>query len=323
MHTVLRSGGWLVAFVLALAAGAMLFSLQEKNRQIAGLAEKLERVSEEAALMRKAAEARSSRENGTPPGPFGRAASKSRAPQSPPPPKPAEPKPPAEPAPETPAQEPEKGAWPQPNAEMTMNIQYRSLFQLLNLPPETENEVRRILQGHIAERMRVHPMPASGRPGVPGVIVTDSSAFATEEERAKLASDLASVLTAEELAQFQEYQDNLPRHMIEQMLEGDLRMFAPELPDPAQQVVRQVFAEEILAAQQEAAAQQPGPPDPSRAQESAQREQEALQRGLARLAQTLDAEQYAVAERYAHHRAQLLGAAGGMAAPEEAAAPAP
>lgn len=302
MNAVLRSGGWLVAFVLILVAGAMVYSLQEKNRQLAGLETRLNHATEEAALARKALEA--SKESSALPGSSARQGSKKRP--NPRPPETDAPGPSPEPGAErTPPPEPPNTAWAESRAETALNMQYRALFQQLNLPAETEAELRRILKQFIAAHMHVHPGAA---PGAGSVMLADESAFAPEEDKVKLSAELARILSAEELAQFQEYQDTLPRHLIEQQYEAELRTAAPELTEQNLALVKQTFAEEMLAVQQADAAERGGPPDPARGHESLQREQEALHNALGRLAPVMDQEQYAVAERYVSQREQMAGA---------------
>jgi hypothetical protein len=127
------------------------------------------------------------------------------------------------------------------SAQFSVPAMYGRLFKQLNLPPETEARVREILVDSMANQVAAS-FDAMNNKADPEEIRKNMEAHGQ-----KLRDELATVLTEEELAVFDEYEANKGRRMLESSLDMQLSMFAGGLTEENQTMFRDVIVEEMLA----------------------------------------------------------------------------
>lgn len=127
------------------------------------------------------------------------------------------------------------------SAQMSLPMMYGGLFSELNLPPETESRVREILIDSIAEQISMG-FDAMNGDADPGELQKSMEALGR-----KLRDDLATVLSADELAAFDAYEADKGRRMLESSLDMQLGMFANGLNEENRVMFRDVVIEEMSA----------------------------------------------------------------------------
>ncbi len=310
MEMCIRYGGWCLAALLALAVGALLFSLHDKNQEIAGLHGDCEQLREENATLRKE---RSERPLAMNPSPVSGTRSKANTAAS-------DTSSTGETGRSGNSAQTTDESGGQPNAdvpvervlvnpeaheqgaEMLLPIAYGDLLHQLDLPPETENQVRVILKNFILGTMDVFSRNA-GTKGGRMVAVNDGFGRHTAEDKARLLAELRNVLAPEELALVEEYEETLPGRMLNMAYEMQLNLYAPGLIPENQQMVKEVLVDEMLAIQPDPAA--PGNRPMGNTQS------EAYRRALDRLAPAMAPEQFALVERFVQQQEDMNRAAAG------------
>ncbi|MBX3176114.1 MAG: hypothetical protein KF886_02015 [Candidatus Hydrogenedentes bacterium] len=124
---------------------------------------------------------------------------------------------------------------------MQVDMQYSALFQDLNLPAERRAALRDALLEHARAGM------AAGMSMMRGEGMPDGSAMPSEES---LRAAIAEVLTPEELAQFDAYQEELPERMLRQQFDMQMNMFAGDLPEDIRATAVDIMVENLLEAGQ-------------------------------------------------------------------------
>lgn len=181
------------------------------------------------------------------------------------------------------------------SASMTVNMQYGDMFRDMNLPPETEEQVRDILKRHFARLMKEGMNMLKD-----GVDEEKAEALDTDCE-AELRHELGAVLSPEQMAQREAYEEVMEERMLAFQYDVQLGMFAPGLTPENREVVKEVLVEEMLVA--------PEPsnlPNAMEVQGVLEREADALQRARERLVDYLDEEQFAEFERFLNQQEQMM-----------------
>ncbi|HOZ45533.1 MAG TPA: hypothetical protein PLO37_11670 [Candidatus Hydrogenedentes bacterium] len=127
-------------------------------------------------------------------------------------------------------------------AQMSLNMSYGDFFAQMQFPPDIENQVRAILaerlSDQITESMRQMDGSSSGK----------TMKEMKEESKNRLREELSTVLTAEELVQWEAYEATMDSHVLSRSYEMQLGMFAPGLSPENKELAAQVIADETLAA---------------------------------------------------------------------------
>lgn len=307
MEIFIRYGGWCVAALLALTLGAILFSLHDNRQTIAGLQGEVEQLRMENAALRKASTLRTTLPAKPAPLPApairpkttaagsGASSMEDTAPSGT---SPADQSSPGKSSP-VPGQFDANPEIREQSAEMSLSMTYGDLFQQLNLPPDVENQVRAILKRFILGKMEM--TGHQNEPGGPSAItVNDGFGKHTPEDKVRLLAELRNVLSPEELAIVDEYEDTLPERMLDAAYDMQLHVYAPALTPENHQMVKDVFVDEMLAIQ-------PGFMDPANGPAS---QTGACLRALDRLAPNMDPAQFTLVENFVRQQEEMNRAAG-------------
>lgn len=184
-------------------------------------------------------------------------------------------------------------------ASIMLDMAYKTLFDELNLPPEVQSQMRELLvqswadqQGTMQKAMR-----------------TKDKTFREmkqleDEALAELRAGLIHVLNGEEIAAWEDYETYKDQYIFENLLEGQLGMLAPGLTPDNRATTKVVLAEELAFAFEES-------------EESDEvfslnafndTQLIGLERGLERIAQELDDDQYAEVEGFVRQAAAMFDA---------------
>ncbi|MBI2422756.1 MAG: hypothetical protein HYV27_07990 [Candidatus Hydrogenedentes bacterium] len=128
------------------------------------------------------------------------------------------------------------------SAQMSVNMQYGDLFKQLGLSPEAETQLREILLNHATDAM------LSGLELMKG---GDMGAATANNDELKLARDEAirGLLSDEQQGVFEEYEEGLPRRMVEQAVDMQMGMFSTSLSEESREAAKEVMVEEMLGLQ--------------------------------------------------------------------------
>lgn len=184
------------------------------------------------------------------------------------------------------------------SAKMQVGMQYGMLLADLKLPAEVEDEVREILAGSIAEQLR-KTMKAMQDGTMKDFRANQSDEAVTEA----LRTELSTVLNAEEMAIWEDYEANKGYYMLEQSYDMQLGMYAPTMSRETRDTVKQVLAEEMTVSQQD----QPNSGD-SNPNDWVATQSDAMNRGLERLSTVLTEDEYAQVERFIEQQNENLRA---------------
>lgn len=129
------------------------------------------------------------------------------------------------------------------NSRMQVTAQYAQFLADLNLPADVEEHVRAVLAKSIAGEIRlaVKGMQGADKETIPA----DQS---PEGLKNTLRAELSKVLTADEMAAWEDYEANKPYYMMEQSYNMQLGMSAPTMSEETRRTVSQVMAEEMILA---------------------------------------------------------------------------
>ena len=189
-------------------------------------------------------------------------------------------------------------------ASMAVNMQYADLFSQLQLTPEVEQRVKDIISASMSEQMTMG-MDAMGGKASMGDLHKRA-----EDSKAKLRADLSKVLTSDQMAAYDQYQQEMPERMMSQSIDMQLSMFAGSLSSEDRTQARQVIVEEMLAAG--GGTDSTGIPANGNMQEHLQKQQAALQRARDRLAETFDADKIAQVDRFVAQLNQIMDMSAAM-----------
>lgn len=126
-------------------------------------------------------------------------------------------------------------------AGMAVNMAYDDLLKGWNLPAEKEQQVRDAFKSYLSEQIKASM--AAAREGGDKKTLKQIE----DEGKARLRQQLATILTPEELAQWEEYEGTIDEHMLEKQYDMQLGMFAPGLSAENREIVRDTMVEEFLA----------------------------------------------------------------------------
>lgn len=123
-----------------------------------------------------------------------------------------------------------------------VDMQYGQLFQELKLTPERKAALRDALIAHARKQS------AAGMAFMRGEDEVGDVSLPTNDD---LMASLEAILTPEELAQVEEYQETMPERMMRQTYDMQLGMMAGDLPEDVRVLTVDVLVENMLAANPE------------------------------------------------------------------------
>jgi hypothetical protein len=126
-------------------------------------------------------------------------------------------------------------------ASIALDMAYRDLFSQLKLPKDVEDQVRGMFKGYMSEQIT-----ASMEMTQKGFNKEEADRL-EKDGKARLKEQLATVLNADELAQWEEYESTIDERMLRQQFDMQLGMMAPGLTPENREVVRDALVEELLA----------------------------------------------------------------------------
>ncbi len=175
---------------------------------------------------------------------------------------------------------------------ITFDLQYESLFPELNLSPEREEMVRDILRTAL-------------RKNLDDVVANEPGTYRdVTYHKWETKQQLQEVLTPEEWAIYEEYEEALPEHTVKNSCKMQLRMGGAQLSDASFELVSEVLAEEMLSI--EYAMDKTLPAAEDFLEESMQQQAQAFGNALARLKSTLEPKEYASVERFVQRQKDML-----------------
>ena len=128
------------------------------------------------------------------------------------------------------------------SASMQMGMMYDPLFKELSLSPDAEAKARDILSKNLESQMQAGLKLLSGDK-------VDAESVAKQEQDAtkKMRDELGKVLSSDELAKYDQYQEEMPRHTLEQSYDIGLGMLGGSLKTESRELIKQTLVEETLA----------------------------------------------------------------------------
>jgi len=196
-------------------------------------------------------------------------------------------------------------------ARMTVNMYYGDFFQELNLPQGTEQQVRDIITKYAAEQI-TQGMDALKKGSMP-----EDMEGIEEEIEGRLRDELSRILTAEEMAIWEEYQDTMQERVLDQTYEMQLSMFAGGLTPENREIVKQTIIDEMLATDADVTQYPAGTGD---IQAAFDIQRAAYERARERLLDVLDEDQLTLFDQFIETQQQMLEMAlqmmGGVQEPE-------
>lgn len=120
---------------------------------------------------------------------------------------------------------------------------YKDLFSQLKLSKDVEDQVRSIFRDHLADQIKssTNAMKEGG-----GKAQMDKD---KADAKTRLKERLSTVLSPQELAQWEQYEDSLEEHLLARQYEMQLGMMAPGLTPENREAVVNVLVEEAIAAE--------------------------------------------------------------------------
>jgi hypothetical protein len=126
-------------------------------------------------------------------------------------------------------------------ARMSMDMAFGDFFDELNLPEDTEGKVRDILAAHMSEQI------SKGMEVLQSGVGQDTLNQMEQDAEERLRQELSRVLTPQELAVFDEYEETMGERMLAQNYEMQLNLYAPGMTPEGRALVRDVLVDETLA----------------------------------------------------------------------------
>ncbi len=187
------------------------------------------------------------------------------------------------------------------SARAALTMQYGGIFDDLGLPPETEEQVKDIIVGRLKEQM------TKGFERLEeGFDIDNVQEMQNELEtnlRETLRADLSQVLTRDEMAIWEDYEDTKQERMLGQQYDMQLGMFAGGLTLENRELATQVIVEEILLMREEIfQPQTTSQPRPS----FIEGQLNALTQARDRLALEFDDAQLAILDRFITQQEEML-----------------
>ncbi len=124
-----------------------------------------------------------------------------------------------------------------------MDMAYKPLYDELKIAPETVESMRDLIV-EAANRDRIAAEKAMKKKDTPASAVKRIQ----DENKAWLYDELGKVLSKEELAGYEAYEDYAEQILYENLLDGQLTMMARGLTPEGRETVKEVFAEELMVA---------------------------------------------------------------------------
>lgn len=184
------------------------------------------------------------------------------------------------------------------SARMTVDMQYASLLKDLALPADVDKQVRDILMASAMSQIEQGMSIMEGGDGQSAKDFRAQEEAATAEVRAQLSE----VLTADELAQWEEFEADKERHMMEQSYDMQLNMFGGSMDDDTRLILRDTLVEQMLLSQEQAAQSD----EPMEVTDHLQQQQQAYDRTREAIAIVLTEEQYQQADRFLTQQEDML-----------------
>lgn len=125
------------------------------------------------------------------------------------------------------------------SAKMAYKMQYDQFFKKLKLTPEKEQQVREIMMRNLGDMM------GDGMSLFGAVPAAETERIQAAEQ--KLHDELSGVLTADQLAQWEQYADQMPDQMLTQLMSMQLEKYAPGISPESRDRVREIMMEEMTA----------------------------------------------------------------------------
>jgi len=186
----------------------------------------------------------------------------------------------------------EKGkAMAKMTAEMQVNMMYAPLFKDLNLPADAEEQVRGIVSKNLEKQMQAGLKMISGEKVDAAQMAKDEVSYQQE-----MRSELAKVLSADEMAKYDQFQEEMPRHALEQQYDMQLSMTGSTMKPESRDLVKQTLVEEVLAIVPDIG--KPGSSSQTKPSVAFDAQITAIDKARERLRTQLDEEQFAMAERF-------------------------
>jgi hypothetical protein len=202
------------------------------------------------------------------------------------------------------------------SAEMQTNMQFDAFFKDLNLPPDVEARARDILNKHGEEQMMSGLKTMSE-----GNVDEEQLKKHQQESRKQVREDLSKVLSKDEMAQYDDYLQELPRKMIEKQYELQLSMMASTLSQESRDLVKQTVVDEMLTAAPDLGS--PGSNSAANPAKAFDIQLAAIDRAREQLSTQMDPAEFAKVERFFNQqRVQLEAARNMMGGNKPANAPA-
>ena len=126
-------------------------------------------------------------------------------------------------------------------ARMSMDMAFADFFNELNLPEDTEGKVRDIITAHMSEQI------AKGMEALQSGFDKDTLEQMEQDAEERLRQELSRVLTPQELAVYDEYEETMGERMLAQNFDMQLNLYAPGMTPEGRALVRDVLVDETLA----------------------------------------------------------------------------
>ncbi len=188
-------------------------------------------------------------------------------------------------------------------AKSAVDMQYAEFLQELNLDPDTEAQVRQIIQTAMVDQI-TKSMGSMDKAFDPG--------YAEEMEQTltdRLQNELSEVLDGNQMAIWEEYEATKQERLLTKQYDMQLSMFASGLAPEDRAVAADVMVDEALA-MQEARKNDPNAQHGVRAELDAQLQ--AFENARARLAQQFDDQQMAQLDRFIEQQKNSVELVAGM-----------
>ncbi|MBI5093783.1 MAG: hypothetical protein HZB26_15250 [Candidatus Hydrogenedentes bacterium] len=177
------------------------------------------------------------------------------------------------------------------SVDMQVNAMYGPFFKDLNLPADVEEQARGIVSKNLEAQMQAGLKMMSGEK-----VDTEQMGKESQNAQKQIRDELSKVLSADELAKYDQYQEDMPRHTLEQSYDMQLSMSGSSMKQESRDLIKQTLVEETLASVPDFG--KPGSSTEKNPASAFDAQLAAIDRSRERLRTQLDEEQYALAERF-------------------------